>query len=277
MSDISSSEISPVSQETSLQQIGLDNALAYRDNSAQLLSDSIDEVQRLVQANNDLYPPYFPGWRNADESESLRISPLSRGEGRLSEVEGVATQVLTMEHAVLNQAIGTSLEITRRIEEVLKMSPQQWQADVVGGIGDFGNSLRSASGVREKIINGVTEPQGNTIRDGVDKIMWDRFHDAIKADNMSLGAHTAQAIVNNISVDCVDEIKGIPEGATNDAEIQARIDSRIHGAKLAQALYIEALKKAGNRVSSAPPSINPVENRSNPPVVKSQRLLDLLN
>lgn len=229
----------------------LEHSLAFKGQSAQLFNDVIRQVRCLTQDQGSIYPPtQFPNPPNRVPESTLRRVPESDLNGYLFPAEAVAVTVLLTECSALAQAWGRSFETSNKLHAVLQLPPEGLDNDAIAGIAEFGDTLAAASAVREWLANGDGEPTGTTINDKFKRGLWRRYSGAIGQDNLGLGSTTSEAIVRTIAEFARRDIPHNPEGARTPEDVGAKIESRIHGARLAQELYLEALALASTVLSS---------------------------
>lgn len=240
---------SPDSNDNSLVSPGeLRNALAFKGRSAALYADAVRQVKSF--ASERIYPPnHLPSVRYPRPEQSIQRSPTSEFDGEITTAEAVATLVLLGESAGLASAYAISDKVSSQVKEVLKIPEGIWQYDVINAFSDFGSYLALAAGVRERILNGEERPREiKTIGDRVHETWRKEFEGAIKQDKMILGEHTADAVVRYIDLSADRDIRGNKQGAKTEADIQARIAGRKHGARLARDLYLEVFERASQEL-----------------------------
>lgn len=159
-------------------------------------------------------------------------------------MEAVAVSVLLTECSALAQAWGRDFQTSGKLHEVLQLPREGLGHDAIAGIAEFGDTLAAAAAVREWQSNGSGEPTGATILDNIKRKLWRRYGDVIRGDDLRLGPTTAETIVQSIAESAREHIPHNPEGARTPEDIAVKIESRIHGARLAEQLYLETLALA---------------------------------
>ncbi len=208
------------------------------------------QTESFVSTRRAIYPPaVFPSLRKTQPESSIRENPKSDFHGRLSPAEAAAVLVLLTESSALCQAFAESWDTARKIDELLGISGDLWQSDVIEGFSSFGNMLGLAAGVREseEIIGKI-----KTIGDKIKKDWWDKFHGAIEQDGKILGRATASAIERTVGEFAERDIPNNPEGARNNEEIRTRIASQKRGAQLARKLYLETFSLTSRQLPTQP-------------------------
>lgn len=218
--------------------------MAFKGNNLELFRSAIDEVNIITNNGGEVFPPTFPTWRRPESGTALQREPNSTFKGHLERDEAVAVRILLDECSALYQNFGVNDSTSRKISEVLNLPDGGWQTDVMDGIAEFGMLVGIAAGVRDKIEHNEPLPKAGTWGYRIDKEWRDTFEDAIKLDNFEISRNTVEAILKSISESAERDIPSNPEGAKGKEQIQARIDSRKHGAIKAKALYLEVKELA---------------------------------
>jgi len=219
--------------------------LVFKGNSAQYLAQVIDEVVQLARSGA-IYPPTFATWREPELENGLSSHPHDRNEGRLSPAEAVAIRVLADEGSAIAQNLFESTEKTRLINEIVG-TPDGWPSDVVDGMADFGYQLRGALRIRDRIARGEAIPAGKTIGESLDRRLWERYVTPLKLDGMSVRGNTVTAVAEETNSLVDQQIRGNPEGARNEKELQDRMRSRRRGIELGSRVYKQVLDVAMQR------------------------------
>lgn len=240
----------------------LEHALAFKGQSAQLFDEAVSQVRSLAQGQRRIYPPtQFPIPPDRVPESTLRLTPESDLNGRLLPAEAVAVTVLLTECSALAQAWGRNFKTSATLHGVLQLPPEGLDHDAIAGIAEFGDSLAAVAAVREWTENGEGEPAGTTMMDLVKRKLWRRYRNALGEDKLALGPTTAETIVHAISESARRDIPHNPEGARTPEDIAAKIEkieSRIHGARLAKQLYLEARTLASQVLLSGEGNGEPV-------------------
>lgn len=220
----------------------LKHSLAFKGQSARLFSDAVEQVRLLSEAGRGIYPPIqFPIPPDGVAESTLRVTPDSDFNGYLLPAEAVAVSILLDECGALAQAWGRTFERSNKLHAALQLSPHGSDYDAISGFAEFGDTLAAASAVRERLENKLGEPDGTTIKDNMERKLWRRFSDSLGKDNLGLGLATSEAVISSIADLANQNIPNNPCGARTPDEIKSKIESRIHGARLAKNLYLEAL------------------------------------
>jgi hypothetical protein len=221
------------------------DSIAFKGQSAQYLAQVIEDVLQLSRSGT-IYPPAFATWRNPVLEHGLSPQPHYKEDGMLSPAEAVAVKVVADEGSALAQNLFENYDKTMLISELVG-NPDGWPSDVVDGIAHFGYSLCGAIRIREKIARGEAIPTGRTIGDDLIRNLWQRYQEPLKLDNMIIGKNTVTEAVKSADELVEREIRGVPEGAKNEEELQVRMRSRRRGIELGAKIYNQVLDVAIQR------------------------------
>jgi hypothetical protein len=221
------------------------DSIAFKGGSAQYLAQIIDDIAQLSRSGA-VYPPAFATWRNPELEFGMSLQPRSQDDGRLSPAEAVAVKVVADEGSAIAQNLFKSMDKTKLISELVG-NPDGWPSDVVDGIADFGYSLCGAIRIRERIARGETIPTGRTIGDDLNRRLWQRYQAPLRLDGMVIRGNTVTAVAKFADELVEKEIRGVPEGAKNEKELQDRMRSRRRGIELGTKIYKQVLDVAIQR------------------------------
>lgn len=219
-------------------------SIAFKGSSAQYLADSIRDITALSQ-QGDLYPPSFATFRET-EIEGISLRPHDQREGRVSPAEAVACKALADEGSAMAQSFGRGKGESILFEEIAGF-PNAWPTDIFEGMGDFGNSLHGAIRARELIQSGISIPTGKTNGEELDRRLWELYQSSLQRDGMIIGKNTVEAVSKDANGFVEQRIRGIPEGAQKEEELQNRMKSRRRGIELGEKIYQETLDVAIQR------------------------------
>lgn len=220
-------------------------SLAFKGNSAQYLVQVIDEVTQLSQ-QGDIYPPAFATWREPILKHGLSTKPNYENDSRLSPAEAVAIRVMADEGSAIAQNLFESTDKTKLINGIIG-TPDAWPSDVVDGMAHFGYQLCGAARIRDRIIRGESIPTGKTMRELVDHRLWKRYKAPLQLDGMVIRGNTVTAITEEANSLVEQEIRGVPEGAKDEKELQDRMNSRRRGIEIGAKIYKDVLEVATQR------------------------------
>lgn len=223
----------------------LENALAFRDNGEEVFKDACVQVKRLSESG-PIYPPKsYPTTGRREPRATIGLQKNSWA-GQLTQVEAVAVSILHTEVTALAQAFGISFEISVKLSEAMHLTPNDWSGDVIAGLGDFGDFLGMAAGVREYVLAGGERPDGKTMVNKAAAYWWDAFHDHILVDNFVLGETVCSRTVTLVEEMASRNIPCNKGEAGGNSEAKQRIKSAVHGAELGKKLYLEVYGKAAD-------------------------------
>lgn len=218
----------------------LDNSMAFKGNSAQILQSALEEVQKITQGGQDVFSPGFPTYSTPESGTALKTEPRSGFQGLLKKSEAVAEKVLLDETSAFYQNFAKNDQTARKIDEALQLPKGGWQMDATDGITEYGLYVGIAAGVREEMRKGEKPAKGRRSIGDVVKADWrKKFEEPLKADGLNIGRNTSRAIKDSIAELAERDIPNNPEGAKTPEEIQARIQSKKHGAQMAEKLFFE--------------------------------------
>lgn len=220
------------------------DSIAFKGGSAQYLADSIRDIIALSQ-QGDLYPPSYATWRET-EIESISLHPHDQREGRISPAEAVACKALADEGSAMAQSFGRGKNEAELFEKIAGF-PNAWSTDIFEGMGDFGNSLHGAIRARELISSGKSIPTGKTIGEESDRRLWEQYQLPLRQDGMKVGKHTAAAAREEANGFVDQRIRGVPEGAKGESDLQNRMKSRVRGIELGEKIYLQVFDVAIQR------------------------------
>lgn len=195
--------------ETGLSRDSYDS-IAFKGNSAQYLSGVMAEVFQMAEKGT-IYPPAFATWRNPELEYGISLRPHNQDDGRLSPAEAVAIKVMADEGSAMAQNLFKSMDKNKLISEIVG-NPDGWPSDIVDGMADFGYNLCGAISIRERIARGETIPTGRTIKDDLDRPLWQMYQAPLKLDGMVIKGNTVAAITKFVNELVEKEIRGVPNG-----------------------------------------------------------------
>lgn len=225
----------------------LKKSLAFKGVSTEVFKQAVERI-RIKSANGeDLYPPaHFPMLPDTMPTTGVRNYSERINEGRYSQAEGVAIEVLLKELSVLTQSFGMNFTLSEKLNQVLQLPENGSDGEALDSMSKFGLILSKAAKVRENLLIGWQRPERP--KNWEDKMMtddYDCFAECLRADNLVLGRNTANKIVTLIEEEAREKIPNDLFGyARDEAKIKIRIESAIHGAKLARDLYLEVRENA---------------------------------
>ena len=217
------------------------------ENSGNAYREAVDDIKTLTAGGTDFYPAWFPSWRTPEKMIPVGTTPKNNYDGRITPAEGVASTLLLREHSALQQAFGESNEMVKQIRSVMGLSRDEWPIDVTGGIGDFGNELRTASRVREMMLIGKVS-QGYAFGEESDREAYASYSETIPQDGMKLGENTVKRMLEELTKATETDIR--LDDSQHPEDMQPRIKSRRHGYELGSKLYLEVLERSSKELPS---------------------------
>ncbi|MCL4416865.1 MAG: hypothetical protein M1365_09240 [Actinobacteria bacterium] len=224
----------------------LTNALVFRGHSAEIYQLAVNEVRSLLSSNLPLYPPQL----NSEEDRKGRLANSTITistvidetglSGPISPTEAVAIAVLQHEAIGLGQ-VRKDPENHPKIKKVMGLDSAEDLRLAIEGFNDFSFLIGLEAGYRQRILAADRGEKGDTVDEN------DDFVKAIRLDGMVLGKNITAIIIKEIG---------------KQAYLKNYLATKIKGARLAAALYLEVLALASKEFSVVLEKYEPINSIS---------------
>ena len=218
--------------------------IVFKNQSAEILSQTIREVHNLTQ-QGDIYPPKFPSVMFPEVASTISIHPSEKNKSPITPAEAVALKLLVDEISAIAQALSESGATEQSfINKTLNIQGEEYDAETVEGMSDFGREICDAVRARDLIIRGHSQqPDKETIDGRVNQLVLDRFQEALVSCSLKI----TDLVVNIAIQKACERAKSMivaklakPKEPTEiDVEIKNKVKSRIRGIVKSAKLYTQ--------------------------------------